>query len=137
MDLSIPKEMYRLGRPIDSIFNSNEDLFVRFDRLQGNNVDPTCIRAIDQSVNRSKYSEPQWVILPTFQDWGYGSFKVKDIPDSLFSDSGVKHCYKIEHDPLEKNYSHSEIRVYKNERRLNKSNRQIGLKFKVKISRKE
>src|SRR5665648_111758 len=83
---SIPQEMFRNGRPIDPIFLADEELYIRFDRIDGENVDPACIKAPVQSVNRSKYSKAEWVLLaryPQFLDWGYGSFKVGDIPEAI------------------------------------------------------
>jgi hypothetical protein len=110
----IPIEMFRNGRPIDPNFLPDEELYIRFDRIDGENVDPACIKAPVQSVNRSKYSRSEWVLLaryPQFLDWGYGSFKVSDIPESITSEFNITHFYKVEHVPLDDNYSHSEVRA--------------------------
>ena len=80
--------MFRNGRHRDPVFLPNEELYIRFDKIAGENVDPACIKVPVQSVNRSKYSKAGWVLLaryPKFLDWGYGSFKVSDIPESITS----------------------------------------------------
>jgi hypothetical protein len=135
----IPQEMLRNGRPIDPIFLPDEALYIRFDQIENEIVHPACIRAPVQSVNRSKYSKPEWVLLakyPQFLKWGYGSFKVSDIPESITSDTGVTHGFKIEHEPLEDNYSHSEVRSYKNGKIVKRKNDAIRLKYRVILSQK-
>jgi hypothetical protein len=136
---SIPQEMFRNGRPIDPNFLPDEELYIRFDRIDGKNVDPACIKAPVQSVNRSKYSRAEWVLLaryPQFLDWGYGSFKVSDIPESITSEFNITHFYKVEHVPLEDNYSHSEVRAYKNGELVRRKNDAIRLKYRVILSQK-
>lgn len=135
----IPQGMFRNGRPIDPIFLPDEALYIRFDKINNEIVDPACIRAPVQSVNRSKYSKPEWVLLakyPQFLRWGYGSFKVSDIPESITSESGVTHNFKVEHEPLEDNYSHSEVRSYKNGELVKSKNNAIRLKYRVILSQK-
>ncbi len=83
MAKQIPDEMKREGRPIDPVFESEEDLYIRFSSVVGKKPNISRIQCPDQSVNRSKYSEAEWVLLPTFSDWGYGVFKIGDIPDSI------------------------------------------------------
>ena len=103
------------------------------------NVHPACIRAPVQSVNRSKYSKPEWVLLaryPQFLHWGYGSFKVSDIPESITSEFGITHFFKVEHVPLDDNYSHSEVRAYKNAELVRRKNDAITLKYRVILSQR-
>jgi hypothetical protein len=136
---SIPHEMFRNGRPIDPNFLPDEELYIRFDRIDGENVDPACIKAPVQSVNRSKYSRAEWVLLaryPQFLDWGYGSFKVSDIPESITSEFNITHFYTVEHAPLDDNYSHSEVRAYKNGELVRRKNDAIRLKYRVILSQK-
>ena len=136
---SIPQEMFRNGRPIDPIFLQDEKLYIRFDRIDGKNVDPACIRAPIQSVNRSKYSKAEWVLLdnyPKFLNWGYGSFKVWDVPESITSEFNITHFYKVEHAPLDDNYSHSEVRAYKNGELVKRKNDAIRLKYRVILSQR-
>ena len=136
---SIPQEMFRNGRPIDSVFSPDEELYIRFDRTDGKNVDPGCIRAPVQSVNRSKYSKAEWVVLanyPKFLNWGYGSFKVCDVPESITSEYGITHFIKVEHDPLDDNYSHSELKAYKNGELVKRKYDAIRLKYRVILSQR-
>jgi len=136
----IPQEMFRNGRPVDPIFLPVEELYIRFDRIDGENVDPACIKAHPvQSVNRSKYSKAEWVLLsryPQFLNWGYGSFKVSDIPESITSEFGITHFFKVEHAPLDDNYSHSEVRAYKNRKIVGRKNDAIRLKYRVILSQR-
>lgn len=135
----IPQEMFRNGRTIDPIFLPDEELYIRFDKIDGENVDPACIRAPIQSVNRSKYSQAEWVLLaryPQFLDWGYGSFKVRDIPESIKSEFNITHFFKVEHAPLDDNYSHSEVRAYKNGEPVRRKNDAIRLKYRVILSQR-
>lgn len=108
--------MYKAGRPVDMNFDENEHLYVRCQKqhIEGEKLLPTGIRFPDWSVNREKYSEPEDVLIPNFSDWGIVQFKVKNVPELLESPGDIKYNFKVEHDPLEENYSHSEIRTYKN-----------------------
>jgi hypothetical protein len=108
--------MYRNGRSIDPCFDGDELLYNRclLEHINGEQLLPTGIRFPDWSVNRAKYSEPEDVLVPDFQDWGIAQFEVRNIPKSLISPGSVKFDFKVEHDPLNDNYSHSEVRTYKN-----------------------
>lgn len=131
--------MYRNNRPVDPAFLPEEDLYIRFNAMEGQRVDPLCIRCPDQSVNRSKYSEPEWVLLdsyPKFVGWGYGAFKVRDVPENIDSGGGVVYEFSVDHDPLDDNYSHSEVRAYRDGERTSKKNKPILIKFRLQISRK-
>lgn len=137
MAKQIPDEMKREGRPIDPVFESEEDLYFRFTSVVGKKPNVRDIHCPDQSVNRSKYSEAEWVLLPDFLDWGYGVFKVGDIPDSITRPIGDPYDFMVEHDPPEENYSHCEIRAYVNgTRRKNIDNRNVKLYFRMRISQK-
>jgi hypothetical protein len=135
----IPQEMFRNGRPIDPVFRLDEKLYIRFDRIDGKNVDPACIMAPVQSVNRSKYSKAEWVLLakfPKFINWGYGFFRVSDVPQSITSEFDITHYFKVEHVPEDDNYSHSEVRAYKNEKPVKHKNDAIRLKYRVMLSQR-
>ena len=110
--------MYRNGRLIDPFFDEDELLYNRClsEHVYREQLLPTGIRFPDWSVNRAKYSEPEDVLVPNFQDWGIAQFEVRNIPKSLISPApgNVKFDFKVEHDPLNDNYSHSEVRTYKN-----------------------
>ncbi len=118
MNNSIPQEMFRNGRSADQTFNQDEGLYIRFNVISGGKVDVTCIRCPNQSVNRSKYSRPEWVLITNcmrFLNWGCGAFFVEEIPNLIRSSGsgGVDYHFRIFHDSIERNYSHSEIRAYK------------------------
>ena len=65
-------------------------------------------------MNRGKYSEPEDVLIPSFERWGIASFQVRDIPRELVSGGGLKFEYRVAHIPKEDNYAHSEVRAHKN-----------------------
>lgn len=137
MAIQIPDEMYRQGRPVDPDFESEEDLYIRFRSVVGERPNISDIQCPNHSVNRSKFSQAEWVLLPTFSDWGYGAFKVKDIPDTIIRQEGDPYDFMVEHDPLDENYSHCEIRSYVNGVRRNKiNNNMVKLYFRMRISQK-
>ncbi len=108
--------MYRAGRPVDMNFDDNEKLYNRFKQefLAEGKFLPTGIKFPDWSVNREKYSEPEDVLIPDYLEWGISQFNVSDVPNTLTSTGDIKFDFKVEHDPVEDNYSHSEVRSYKN-----------------------
>ena len=141
MPSQIPDQMRRNGREPDPVFSPYEDLYIRFDKMSGHHVNPAGISAKNQSVNRSKYSQPKWVLLacyPSYLEWGYGSFLVKNIPDNLITPGGVRIDFKVEHEPEEENYSHSVICPYKEGARYKqiKNKHEVKLKFRVKLSQR-
>lgn len=117
----LPKEMYRAGRPVVNEFNENEKLYTRFHELDPNGNVPLVSIHVNHSVNRERFSEPEWVLYSIdpdkdhFFDWGYG-YLIRDsiISPLITPDPGnIQYDIKAEHDPYECNYSHTEIRVYK------------------------
>lgn len=111
-----PKRMFRQDRPVDSEFSPTEDLYHRC--LARHVVDkrllPEAIRFPNFSVNRSKYSEPEDVLIPQYSQWGVATFQVKDLPPQRSTDTNTTYTWQVVHDPLEENYAHSEVRTYKN-----------------------
>lgn len=132
--------MYRAGRPVDMNFDDNENLYNRFKKefLTEGKFLPTGIKFPDWSVNREKYSEPEDVLFPDFLEWGIAQFKVSDVPDTLTSAGDNKFDFKVEHAPVEENYSHSEVRSYKNEQHNRKIdvNKLVKKRFRQIISEK-
>ena len=108
--------MYRRGRPIDPIFEPAEWLYHRckLEEVDGDRLLPTAISFRNWSVNRGKYSEPEDVLIPDWKDWGIAKFRAEHVPGPMNTAGDTVWEFKIEHDPLEDNYSHSEIRSYKN-----------------------
>lgn len=117
-----PAAMYQRDRPIDPFFEPDEQLYLR---VQPDQIDKTVERALCtafrfpvQSVNRGKYSDsPTWVLYPNFFDWGIAAFEVQQIPTPVVSEGGVAYDFLVEHDPLEDNYPHSEVRAYRGKKR--------------------
>jgi hypothetical protein len=137
MQAQLPDEMLRKGRPPNSNFSPTEKLYIRFYALnERGKVNPSCIRCNGQSVNRSRYSKPEWVLLPCYQKWGYGSFQVRDIPDDIISGNGVPIEFRVQHEPEDKNYSHSVIYPYKLNVRYVNVKKGPKLQFRTRLSQK-
>ncbi len=116
----IPERLLRGGRPVDPVFGPEERLYRRLRVLDIDSegrIEPTSLESPDFSVNRGKYSEPADVILSD-SSHGIASFTVADVPESVLSAEEVEFRFPVEHDPLDSNYSHSEVRSYKGGRRL-------------------
>lgn len=111
-----PERMYRAGRPVDPDFSPEENLYFRYKEMETveGRVIPTGIRFPDFSVNRSKYSEPEDVLIPCYEDYGILTFKVKDIPPAERTNETTLYEWKAVHEPTEDNYSHSEVQTFKN-----------------------
>ena len=113
----LPPELKRDGRSADPNFAPGERLFQRVDRDDvaklGARPSSLQIRFPTQSVNREKYSKPEWVLLPDWLHMGVIAFKVEDVPPSLTPEGGIPLEFRVEHVPEEENYAHSEIRTYR------------------------
>jgi len=119
--------MYRAGRPIDPDFLVSEKLFFRcmLDWIdERGRIKPAGIHFPDQSVNREKYSRCTDVLLPDGSQrskawvlWGVVVIRVEDLPPETRSAGDIAYRFTVEHDPLEDNYGHSELRVYKDGQR--------------------
>jgi hypothetical protein len=74
------------------------------------------VRVPDMSVNRSKPDGEAGDVLlvqhPRFRDWGIISFAVSDIPSRHCRDVGKPIQFRVEHDPEDYNYYHSEVRAF-------------------------
>lgn len=89
-------------------------------------LDASLIRFPDQSVNRQKYSKPQDVLLPEAGNekskewiyWGVFNFPVHTVLPSIEASGEVICTFRVEHDPVEHNYAHSEIRAYRQGQRI-------------------
>ena len=110
--------MYRRGRRVDPYFEPSEKLYRRCQvgHVVAGRILPQAFRSPDFSVNRGKYSEPEDVLIPSYERWGIVGFQVKDVPSRVFSGGGAQFEFRVDHDPEENNYSHSEVRTYKNGR---------------------
>jgi hypothetical protein len=120
----IPERLRRLGRPVDPNFSAAEKLFrripPRLDHIVDGKLLPPAIKFPDFSVNREKYSQPADVLLGvdpdgairTYPDHGIAAFEVGDVPLELKANDGEVYTFKVLHEPLDENYSHSEVRTY-------------------------
>lgn len=121
--------MRRCGRPPDPSFSPSELLYMRVRKCHVEDrrlTDVSAIRFPDQSVNRSKHSQASDVLIPepgSEKSWqwillGVLGFPVECVPACLQGNDHVVCDFRVEHDPLEHNYAHSEIRVYRDEKRV-------------------
>jgi hypothetical protein len=139
----IPDELLQGGRTPDPIFSPEEELFIRFRQIDGSGkVAISEIRYVDQSGNGSKYCyRPRYILLPNYDNWGYGAIRIKDIldiPGIITKISGVNNSCEVTHMPLTDNYSHSEIWTFRNGVRVTNNNKKkkIGLLFRKEICQK-
>jgi hypothetical protein len=134
----LPQRLLPKGRPIDTVFDPGEHLYRRLRALDvdpDGRIEPTSLESPDFSVNRSKYSEPEDVILP-HPSCGIASFTVVDVPEPFRSAENIEYLFSLEHDPLEDNYAHSEIRSYKNRQRLapRKPPKSVRTRFRLALA---
>lgn len=111
----LPDDMYRKGRPVDPVFQEDECLYIRISGVD-NHKKPNLLSITfnEQSANRSKYSEIEWVLLPNWTNWGIISIRVKNVQIKLRTEGNNTFSCDAVHVPLEDNYSHSEIRTSMN-----------------------
>lgn len=113
-----PVDLYRGGRPRVDVFEPSEALYRRCDReeyesiRQGSGIG---FRAPAFSVNRGRFSRPEWVLLPNHPDCGILQFLVRDVPREVMRPPSSPYSYGcgVEHVPEDCNYSHSEVRWYR------------------------
>jgi hypothetical protein len=117
--------MWQNGRPVDPHFEPTEALYYRCTPghviNDGQSLSPAGIKFPNTSVNRGKYSEPEDVLIspvdkpiPGIELMKIAVFSVQDVTFSITLPLPAKSCdFKVEHVPLPDNYSHSEVRAYK------------------------
>jgi len=130
----LPPALCRKGRPIDPEFQPDEEFYfrVRPDQIDGDRVTPLSIQVPAQSVNRQKYCpNPEWVLLPKYLDCGIAVFLRRDVPPSMTSAGNVTYSFIVEHDPQEENYSHSEVRCYRDQETVFKPNLKVNQETKM------
>lgn len=88
----------------------------------------------DMSVNRGKYSKPEDVLGPR-PEYGVAAFQVRDIPGPIV-DEGREYTFRVEHDPREGNYSHSEVRSFRDGARMKpeEPNRTVRQTFRATLA---
>lgn len=107
----------RNGRAPDLNILPVHCLYFRINRedVLGDRINPDRIRSKDTSVNWSKYSKP-WDVIFDHEGAGFARFLVRDIPEILpekLEGNAKPHHFRPVHDPLTENYSHCEIRCFK------------------------
>ena len=107
------------GRAAVSDFTPEERLFRRclvsdLDPADSERLFPNSISFYpDWSVNRGDFSEPEDVLYPDYLGWGIAAFQVKDIPSPMKTEGNIPYHWDAQHQPLDENYSHTEIWTYK------------------------
>lgn len=141
-----PARMFTRGRPLDPEFASEEWLYFRCmaEWIECGRIKPANVHFPDQSVNRQKYSRPRDVLLPDDSEescnwllWGVVGIQVRDLPPEMRTGGGIPYSFPVEHDPLPNNYSHSELRVFKNgvrETSKGKINNQIKKEYRTRLA---
>jgi hypothetical protein len=120
------------GRPADDRFDDNEFVFFRWfnDHLEDGEIRPANMTTPDQSMNRSRFRGRCWhVLIPDpgtdperAKRWlCRGVVRASAAVFAVSIEQGtVLFEFRVEHDPLEHNYGHCELRVYRNGKRLPK-----------------
>ncbi|MCD6183171.1 MAG: hypothetical protein J7K01_02595 [Thermovirga sp.] len=119
MTYNPPSYLKRNGRPLDNIFLDEEQLFYRVEDaiIEDGKIPPATIKFPNTSMNREKYSEPEDVLEGKS---GHSVYKMKASQARCThqTDGGdgriTAYDLKPVHDPVEDNYSHTELRLFKN-----------------------
>ena len=140
----VPKRLCERGRRPDQIFRPEEKLYRRVSKmhfLQNGQLDPGKVSFPDISVNREKYSKPSDVI---FADglsksrqlylWGVVYCVSKTLPAPIKDGRGEEYQFAVDHEPLENNYSHSELSAYKDNERQNKVSGAVKKLYRVRLA---
>ena len=123
--------MFRKKKPVLNSFAPSEKLFIRVFRDQldsAGHILPPQVAIPDQSVNRSGCDGKFWFVLmpePHLDAQknarqlcsGVYAIHEKDIPTPLVID-GAEFTFAVVHDPIDRNYQHCEIRVYRDGKHL-------------------
>jgi hypothetical protein len=147
--LDRPTAMCTNGRKPDPDFDEDECFYCRIDPAWVTNgkVDPTKVRCPDLSSNRSKYSEPYYVLYPRDKNGRHAvfRFRMRDVPAEIASQGtgGPPTLYGVRtvHDPIETppeedNYGHCETRVYRGQQQMKPNKLSPGARksFQVQLS---
>lgn len=119
-----PVAMRTNGRPLDPYFHPDERLFRRVPIWMwddpADRPGPEAVELPDMSVGRSRYGHAEWVRFDVlnnhfFAEWGVLAVRVGDIPPKFWQLGVYQYTFHPSHEPLEKDYPHTEVRVYKND----------------------
>jgi hypothetical protein len=108
-----PERLLRSGRPVDPDFAPAESLYLRYSvqHFLNGELTTNAIR-FRQSVNRGKYSVAEDVLFSETGEYdglGVLELSVSFIPDRIEPTNGPAYVFFMHHEPIEANYSHSEI----------------------------
>jgi hypothetical protein len=142
-----PSEMKKNGRTAVPVFDEDEWMYHRVHPLLAalvqadGRIDPMHLSqydCVDLSSNRSRFSEPWYVLYPRADFGGFAVFKFRrqDVPKTLTrKDEGATPFFVLtEHDPDEENYGHCETRVYRDGLRMRKNQVKPDAKNKLRLS---
>jgi hypothetical protein len=110
-----PQRLYKENREAIQDFGRDELLYLRYIRQHfvDGELQPAAIRSqLKQSVNRGRFSEPGDALFSEtgkYNGLGVAEFRVEDIPARVEQPDGPAYIFFMWHEPLEDNYSHSEI----------------------------
>ena len=146
MNSLIPEEMKRNGRAVLEGFKPEELLFFRFDAedLEQGELSIQSISIPDQSTNWSRLGPAEWLRLceyPKFANCGLVEIAVNGIPPDIIDEGGTEYRIIPTHVPLEENYPHSEIRIFKSGNHISyderrKLSKTAKLKYRDSIRRR-
>lgn len=114
---NIPPAMLTRGRGPDQLFDRNEQLCIRImsKHIRNNSIDLSAINLPDLSVNRMKHKGCiEYVLMhdyPKYVDWGVLTITVERVPNETYL-NGSKYEFRVVHDPIRKNFFHTEIRCF-------------------------
>jgi hypothetical protein len=118
-----PAELHAGGRKADPVFDPTEIFYYRVNpeliQTDGK-LDPAHVQCPNLSSNRSKYSQPFFVLYPrsTFENYAVFRFQLQLVPKTVSSpeaSGGKPAVYTVDtaHDPEPENYGHCETRLYR------------------------
>lgn len=107
--------MFRNGREVVPEFDQEELLYLRYSAIHfvDEKLTPEAIRSdLNQSVNRGEFSEPADALFHergSYNGLGVIGFKVGILPEKIEPLDFPAYAFKVNHVPIEDNYSHSEL----------------------------
>ena len=141
MDFSadeIPERLLQGDREVDNHFSPEESLYIRCfsDHVTENGrVLALGFRFPNFSCNRERYGELADVLYPVYLDWGVATYQVRQVPSPLLSgDQKRTFDIKVEHDPLEHNYPHCEIRAFEERSKTDSVPKAVKKRFRQEMS---
>lgn len=81
----------------------------------------------DVNIPRSR----EWIY------WGVAECEVGQLPAADQTDGNIVYTFTAEHDPIDVNYSHTELRVYKNGNRATPDenvNKHVKKRYRIKLA---